>query len=698
MARRIRTFAQTLQRQILPAMTSLLLLLSLFAFSGNAVAQSNLGGIGIGSLLGGDEEEILPPDVAFLIETSPAASSTNGSHGMDINWLIEDGYYLYRDQFNFRLLDADGVELEPGVASVNVTELSRGKMKEDAFFGTVEVNRNLATAALVMENRGAAREATLAVSYQGCADIGICFPPQTQQYPVSLSAADITDQAAVMSNTAASQTPEASGSSNSSTATASTGAGAGVAFEGLSQQDQLASKLGSSSLPIIVGLFFGFGLLLAFTPCVFPMIPILSGLIVGQSQADGQPITVKRSVVLSVVYVLAMALTYTIVGVLVGLSGENIQAYLQNPWILSAFAAILVLLSLSMFGFYELQMPVALQEKLSLMSNKQKGGTYTGAGVMGFLSALIVGPCVTAPLVGALIFIADTGDAFVGGLALFALSMGMGAPLILIGASCGKLMPRAGAWMNTVKSVFGVMMLGLAIWMLSRFVSPAITLVLSAVLLIVSGVYLGALDALAAGVSGWRKLFKGAGVMAVLYGVALFVGVLSGTNSFMHPLKGISGGGSLVAGNESHGELEFERIKSLDDLNGMIKTAGAQGQPLILDFYADWCVSCKEMEAFTFTDPTVMEQMSRAVLVQADVTKNDKIDKELLKEFSLFGPPAILFFTPEGEEFRNARVVGFMNKKDFSQHLERVYSETVVNNRTADAQRNSSLMSSAAAN
>jgi len=381
---------------------------------------------------------------------------------------------------------------------------------------------------------------------------------------------------------------------------------------------------------------------------------------------------------LSIVYVLVMALTYAIAGVLVASTGAG-TGFLQNHWILSAFAALLVVLSLSMFGFYELQIPATLQNRLNQLSNNQSGGTFAGVAIMGFLSALIVGPCVTAPLVGALIFIADTGNAMVGGLALFALGIGMGIPLILVGASCGRWLPKTGAWMDRVKAVFGVMLLGLAIWMLSRFLPGNITLALAAILVIVSGIYLGALDSIQPETEGWRRLAKGGGVVALVYGITLLVSALAGGHSLLTPLKGMSNFGTSGVASEQQTNtkthaVEFLAIKGLEDLQAFKNKAASTNQPLILDFYADWCVSCKEMEAFTFTDPLVQEEMDKAILVQADVTKNDRTDKALLKEFGLFGPPAILFFTPEGQEIRNGRVVGFKNKQEFHQHLLDVYN------------------------
>lgn len=650
-----------------------LIALSLMLWSATTMAQSGLAG------LLGDSSEVLDPDVAFILELLP-----NGENRATVNFQIEDEHYLYRDKIHFSLPDHSDVK-------VSASGLTPGKLKHDEFFGDVEVNRGFATAELLFEHAGESRDVSLVVGYQGCADMGICYPPQTKTVNFTLAAAtgDAGNNGGNAVTAATNAVSGGSGGSGVMAATSTTASG-GVTGDAantlaLSEQDQIANKLGQSSLPVIIALFIGLGVLLAFTPCVLPMVPILSGLIVGQ----GEKVTTAKATLLSVVYVLVMALTYAVAGVLVASTGAG-TGFLQNPYVLTAFAAILAILSLSMFGFYELQMPVALQNRLNGMSSSQNGGSVAGVAIMGFLSALIVGPCVTAPLVGALIFIADTGDALVGGTALFSLGIGMGIPLILVGASCGKWLPKAGVWMERVKAAFGVMLLGLAIWMLSRFLPASITMMLSAALVIVTGIYMGALDSLQQSAEGWRRLSKGGGVIALVYGASLLVGALAGGHSLLTPLKAVtsinssvSPGGQNLAAHT--GEVEFLKIKGLDHLGEYVKTAGSKSRPLILDFYADWCVSCKEMEAFTFTDPNVSEQMNKAILVQADVTKNDKLDKELLKEYGLFGPPAILFFAPNGEEIRNARVVGFMNKAEFHQHLLNVYNNIGFATQTVDA-------------
>ena len=378
-----------------------------------------------------------------------------------------------------------------------------------------------------------------------------------------------------------------------------------------------------------------------------------------------------RAFQLSLVYVLVMASTYAIVGVIVGLSGYNVQAFLQNPWVLSVIAALFVVLSLSMFGFYELQIPVRMQEKLTKWSNKQGGGQVSGVAAMGFISTLIVGPCITAPLAGALIYIAKTGDAFIGGAALFALGLGMGAPLLLIGTSAGKFVPKAGAWMNAVKHVFGIIMLGMAIYMISRFIPSTITMALFGVLALFSGIYFGATDTLTKESSGWQRFGKGFGLVVLLYGLALLIGALSGGGSYTTPLRGIASSGKGGEQVENSKHLAFAPVKSVAQLNAIVAQASQDNRPVMLDFYADWCISCKEMEAFTFTDNRVQALLENAIVIQADVTANDDLDKELLKHFELFGPPGIIFYNTDGDEIRSARVVGFMAAGKFGDHVER---------------------------
>jgi thiol:disulfide interchange protein DsbD len=395
------------------------------------------------------------------------------------------------------------------------------------------------------------------------------------------------------------------------------------------------------------------------------MVPILSGIIMGQ----GKNLTTARAFWLSLVYVLAMALTYTAAGVLAGLFGQNLQAVFQNPWIISGFVLVFILLALSMFGFYDLQMPASLQTRLSAASNRQQGGGLWGVAVMGFLSALIVGPCVAPPLMAALIVIGSSGDAVLGGTALFALSIGMGTPLILFGVSAGNLIPRAGAWMDAVKAVFGVGLLALAIWMLERILPGALIMLLWGFLAIACGVYLGALERLGEGVSGWRRLWKALGVVLIVVGVLEIVGAASGGDDWLEPLAGLG----TPAGESSAAEHPaFQRVKSLEDLDRSLTAAVAAGQGAMFDFYADWCVECKRMERNTFPDPAVRDLLDRMRLLQADVTANDETDQALMRAFGVIGPPAILFFDRQGREMEAYRLVGYFEPEEFSGHLQQV--------------------------
>ena len=574
--------------------------------------------------MGGDEDELLDPDDAFALAVSPVIDGA-----ISLQWTIADTYFMYRDKMQFELQGAAG-------AVLGDPQLPAGKVKNDEFFGISEVYRNTVTAQLPIDGLNQASEAVLHVTYQGCADIGVCYPPIKKQIPVNLTPS--SNQANTLASVQQTTRPVA-------------------------EQDRIAASLASGDTLLTILTFYGLGLLLAFTPCVFPMVPILSSIIVGQ----GENITTRRAFGLSLVYVLSMALTYTAAGVAVGLSGENIQVWFQTPWVLISFAVLFALLSLSMFGFYELQVPAAMQSKLTKWSNSQQGGTLLGVSSMGFLSALIVGPCITAPLVGALIYIAETGDAVLGGAALFALSMGMGFPLLVIGTSAGTLLPKAGAWMDAVKSVFGVLLLALGIWMLERILPLSATMALSALLLISSAVYMGALEPLRERAAGWLTLWKSLGIAIFAYGLMLAIGAAAGGTSFIHPLKGVIG--SSISQTSEH--IQFEQIKGVDGLSAALDRASANNQTVMLDFYADWCISCKEMEAFTFSDPKVQLALKNTVLLQADVTPNDELDKQLLKEIGIFGPPAILFYDKRGEEIANARVVGFVPADEFANHVNR---------------------------
>lgn len=599
----------------------------------------------LGQSLGfGMEDDILEPEEAFRFAAEVAAPDR-----LQLNWDIADGTYLYQEKIQIALENAQGVALGP--YELPEAEIKPDTVRPDGTIGDIAVYHHSIDLPLPLL-RGSLdpTSVNLVVKYQGCAERGICYPPTTQRVSLDLPAAGaVTDIAA-----AAEAAPPA-GPAPSPTPPSD---------QPLSESDQIAAVLAGGNLWAVVALFFGFGLLLAFTPCVFPMIPILSGIIAGQ----GPDITTRKAFVLSLVYVLSMALTYTAAGVLAGMFGANLQAAFQNVWILSFFALVFVALALSMFGFYELQLPSSLQTKLTEISNRQEGGTLAGVAIMGLLSALIVGPCVAPPLAGALIFIGQTGDALLGGAALFALSMGMGAPLIAIGTSAGKLLPRAGAWMDAVKAVFGVALLGVAIVLLERVLPAAAAMALWALLLICSAVYLGALQQLPPESSGWRRLWKGLGLFLLAYGVLMLVGAAAGGKDTVQPLRGLGIGGGGAAAQHA----AFKRIKTVADLDREVAAASAAGNPVMLDFYADWCVACKEMERYTFSDQAVIAEMDRFVLLQADVTANDAQDQALMQDrFGIPGPPAILFFDPAGQELRGYRVIGFKPAEEFADHMRR---------------------------
>ncbi|MCG6966778.1 MAG: protein-disulfide reductase DsbD [Chromatiaceae bacterium] len=599
--------------------------------------------------LGVEEDDILPPEKAFQV----SASSGDGQR-LQVQWTIADGTYLYQDKVKLELV-GDGVQL--GAFSLPDPDIKKDSIKPDGSIGDVAVYHHMIDLDIpLLRSNTAATTATLIARYQGCADRGICYPPQNTELKLDL--------------------PPGSGAGVAAAATpTSTSAGQPAATVAAtapqqSEQDQIAGLLAGGDFLVIVASFFGIGVLLSLTPCVFPMIPILSGIIAGH----GRHITARKGFMLSLVYVLAMAVTYTIAGILVGLFSVNLSATLQQPAWLIGFAAIFVALAFSMFGFYELQLPSGLQSKLTEISNRQQGGSYAGVAIMGLLSALIVGPCLAPPLAGALIFISQTGDGVLGGAALFAMGIGMGIPLLLIGASAGKLLPRAGAWMDAVKAVFGVLMLGIALTMLERLVptylSPTLIMLAWGLLLIGSGIYMGAIEPLGAEAGGWAKLWKGLGLAAVIYGATFMVGAAFGGKDTLQPLRGLFAGGGAVAGQAEH--ATFRRIKTLADLDRELAAAKAQGQPVMLDFYADWCVYCKQMEKQTFPDPQVRDLMAQMVLLQADVTRQDDHDKALQERIGIPAPPAMIFWGADGAERKNLRLLGFKGPEKFAPHVSEV--------------------------
>jgi len=568
---------------------------------------------------GSKKPSFLPADQAFALSVHAVDQKA-----LIASFKITPGYYLYRDKISFTLADGKPTQLT----------LPKGEEKDDPNFGLIEVYHRSFQAEIKLPKVDVKKTLVVNASYQGCSDNGLCYPPIDKTFNIEL----IQSITAAAPITTAPITEDKPAPDNENT--------------------QIAKVFQSGSFWLIVSFFFGAGLLLSLTPCVFPMIPILSGIIVGR----GHKITHMHAFILSMAYVLGMAFTYAIAGVAAGYSGDLISNSLQTPWVLGSFAALFVVLSLSMFGFYELQLPSALQSKLTDTSNKLHGGHLSGVFGMGALSAIIMGPCVAAPLAGALLYISQTHDAVLGGTALFVMALGMGVPLLIIGTSAGTLLPKAGAWMESVKRFFGVMMLALAIWIVSPVTPLSVQMGLWAALLIFSAIYLHALDPLPHTARGWDKLGKGLGILALLLGVAYLIGALSGARDILRPLGNL---GRATA--EASHSLVFERVKSNAELDARI--AQAAGKTVMLDFYADWCVSCKEMERFTFSDAGVQAKLKDTLLLQADVTANDADDKALLQRFHLFGPPATLFFDKQGKEMADSRVVGYQDARQFTGSL-----------------------------
>jgi thiol:disulfide interchange protein DsbD len=565
----------------------------------------------------------LPVDQAFTMN-----ARFDKPNELTVAWQIAPGYYLYRDKLTFAATGA----IELGGAN-----LPEGVPHTDDSFGDVEIFRDYIEVKVPLARASPDEiEVEITAGFQGCKDASLCYPPGEQIMSLVLPA------------TSEFPTPASAGD------------------ELVSEQDQWAARIVNGSWPELLGWFFLGGLLLSFTPCVLPMVPILSSIIAGQGT-----VSTGRGFALSVSYVLGMAFTYTILGMLSALAGQQLQAALQEPWILSVFAAVFVAGALGLFGAFQFQMPAAIQTRLSNLANQQKAGTFAGTAVIGALTALIVTTCVAPVLVGALVVIGQTGDVARGGGALFAMSIGMGTPLLAVGASAGYLLPKAGPWMNTIKAGFGVIMLGFAIYLLGRFLPPTPTLFLWALLVFFTGVFVGAFDPLPANPTVRHRFAKGIGALICLYGALLLIGALAGGGaSVLQPIpRGAltqSGGGAVAA---TGSELEFREVETVAALDAALMEARTAGQPVMLDFTADWCISCKEMEEYTFPDPAVVGALKPFLLLRADVTDNNDDDQALLQRFRSFGPPTIAFFDRSGFERTNYKLVGFVPAEKFTAHV-----------------------------
>lgn len=588
-----------------------LLFVSAALLAQSAPAPAPQGGIGAVLDKAKKGDDFLPPDQAFRF-----AALADGSDRVRLSWQIADGYYLYRARIK--------VSTTSKQAQLGATQFPPGQVKNDEYFGRQEVYHHELTATVPVARAAAGTlELPLQVTYQGCADAGLCYPPITKPVSVTLSA----DKAGAGGGSAAPGTPAG----------------------GDAEQSRFVA-LFSGNIFLMLGGFYVAGLLLAFTPCVLPMVPILSGIIAG----GGGNVSAGRGFALSLSYVLGMSVTYTAAGVAGAAMGKEVQALFQTWWVLALFAAIFVAMALSMLGLFTVQMPAAVQSRLAALSNRQSAGNFGGVAVMGALSALIVTTCVGPALVAALLVISQTGQLVRGGAALFAMSLGMGTPLLIVGASAGKLLPKAGAWMELVKKLFGVMMLAVAAWMLARIVPDRVALVLWAVpaLLLAWLLWTGTRS-----VPGAKWGLRAAGMLAALYGVALTAGSALGGTDPLAPIPALAA--------KTH-ELPFRRISSVADLDREVAAAHARGRSVLVDFSADWCTSCKEMERYTFTDPTVQAALAGTVLLRADVTRNDADDQALLKRFGIFGPPTIAFYGVDGQERARYRVVGYMKADAFA--------------------------------
>lgn len=587
---------------------------------------------GAGSSLFGNSNGFLPVDEALPF----SFAADNGA--VVLSWDIAPDHYLYQERISVSS-NTEGVEL--GEPEFSYT----GTNTEDEFFGKVTVFYEPVEARVPVKLPEGLREAELQVTYQGCANAGLCYPPQTRDVLYYASAGDSSDSTTASSSGGSQKPPE-----DTSTATG------------------LAGFLANQSTLVIAGLFLLLGLGLTFTPCVLPMVPIISSLVSSRNTS-----TTGHALLLSSSYVLGMALTYAAAGVITGLLGAsfNLQAHLQSPWVLGVFAALFAVFALSMFNLFEIQLPRFIREPLDNASHRLTGTRVASIFGIGALSALIVSPCVSAPLAGSLLYISTTQDAVIGGVALFALGLGMGIPLILVAVGGRKLLPSTGPWMNVVKAFYGVMLLAVAIWLIERMVPGWLALTLWGLLVAITGVQLGAFDAARA---GWERTRKGMGLVMFAYGIALLAGAVSGANDPLKPLAAFTASNQPVAGTSSSlaavNHAGFIRLESPADIRSELQQASRTGTPVMLDFYADWCISCKVMERNVFSDTTVIQALAPYKLLQLDMTDNTPEQQALLDELGLFGPPAILFYNDTGAEMKTARVLGEMDRDQFLGHLD----------------------------
>lgn len=571
-------------------MKKILLLLTIFIYSFSA----------------GLNQSFLEPNEAFI------PTFTKNQDSLDFKLKLGKDIYLYDDKFKVFISKPEKIEI--------TKELNVPKPVAYEEFIVHFDDLNLTIPYELLKSKVESTQYEIEVKFQGCSKLGLCYAPISEKYLLTLE-----------TKTSKVEVKKEDGK-----------------IVSLNETDSIASSLKDGNLLFVLITFFGFGLLLSLTPCVFPMIPILSSIIVGASQKESM--TASRGFFLSLVYVLSMSVAYTIAGVIAGVFGANLQVALQNPYVLVAFALIFVALAFSMFGYFEIKLPQSLQTRLNKTTDGKEKQGIAGIAIMGFLSALIVGPCVAPPLAGALVYIGQTGNALLGGLALFVMSLGMGVPLLLIGLGAGKFMPKPGGWMEGITRIFGIVMLGVAIWLLDRVLDASVIIYLWAILLLGSAVYLKIYKHILA------QLIT---VVIFLLGVILFVGAVSGATNPLNPLEKFTSSTTVQSSSE---KLVFKKIKNIEELNQAIKESD---KPVLLDFWASWCVACKEFEEITFKDEEVIKKLQNFTLLQADVTLNDDEDKALQKMFGIVGPPGIIFWDKNKNEVKSSKIVGYKNPKDF---------------------------------
>ena len=578
----------------------------------------------LGDLLGPPQQTFLPVDQAFVFDFDQQGST------LFVGWDIAPDYYLYKKK----------IEIIAKGANIQVGDSGSGEIIEDEFFGKTEVFFN--SASVISKLSNVTEGAVVKVRYQGCAKAGLCYPPEVISIPLSvISGAQVknvdqnntTDEAATAQSTfAALNEPATEPTTNS---------------DDTEKELTFTEQLASQGLITNLLIFFVVGVGLAFTPCVFPMFPILSSLIAGQ-----QNLSTKKAFALSFVYIQGMAVTYAALGLVVAALGGQVQGYLQHPFVLVSFSLLFVLLAMSMFGWYEIKLPSSMMSKLTQVSNNQKGGNYVGVFLMGVLSGLIASPCTTAPLSAALLFVAQSGDYLVGGLTLYVLSLGMGLPLLLLGTSGGKLLPKAGGWMEQVKTLFGFVMLVVPLILLERLVSADIILLMAGVLALTTALYL----------HHWQSSQTQSKLKTALWFAATLL-VMTGftlTKNYFWPVQAVQ------VSSQSN---EFKKVADLAELKEAVAQASNEGRMVMVDLYADWCVACKEFEHYTFPDAKVQSEFSHYQLIQVDLTNSDNKTIELMEEYTVFGLPSILFFNTQGKELTTQRVTGFLNAEDFAKHL-----------------------------